>query len=206
MSSKLGIDEWALIAPHTNFEDWLSFALICKKSRDGLKKHFDLKQNLKRCMKCNGKTFRHAPPLEESCYEEVFLKMGKEEFFCISEHSEKNEIWHICFKCDVFHLECPSCKKYCRLVGFPGQKKSDNDEINGVTFWVVEKEGKKVFEKFPDDMDFSDYYYDTGLVSLPEEWNILFLDRKKWYFTGKDGSRHSKMECKFCQYELYFNE
>lgn len=203
MTFVLGVYEWALIASYINVENWLSFALICKESYNGLKKHFSLKQNLKRCMKCNGKTFRHEMPLEECCYEEVFLKMGKEDFFCMSNHVD-DEIWYICFECDVFHLECPSCKNYCRLVGFPGQKKSEDDEIDGSTFWVVEKEGKKVFEKMPDDIDFSEYYYDTGRVPIPEEWNILFLDRKKWYFTGSDGSRHSVMGCKSCKYELTF--
>lgn len=203
MAYELGVDEWASIAPFMNVEDWLSYALICKKSYNGLKKHLEMKQNLKRCMKCNGKTFRHEMPKNESC-DEFFEKMGIENFFCVSGH-ENDEIWYICFECDVFHLECPFCKNYCCLVGFPGQKKSEDNEIDGLTFHIIKKGNKRIFNKFPDNIDFYDSYK-KGRIILPEEWNILFLDRKKWYFTGSDGSMHSKMKCKSCKYKLSFTE
>jgi len=161
----------------------------------------------KTCLKCGGETLRHDENDHHDCRvvssRGIFQvnEDGETEIRCISAH-ENDEVWHICVKCDVFHLECPHCHEYCRLTGFPGEKVSDITEEDGKYYHVVKSGNGYLFELYDGDREVYDEMFPEGYVPIPEKWDIRFLDRKQWYYTGIDGSRFSKLECKKCNYIL----
>lgn len=195
----LSMNEWSCIAKHIDVKDWPNFALICKSSNSGLKKRRYLKEFEKLCMKCGGKTIKHHHDENmggDLCYE-FFKRLGYEGMLCLSSY-EGGEIWHICFDCQTIHLECPKCQTYCRLVGFPAEEANEGKRMH-----VVERNGRRLFEEMKNCEDYEDTYPE-GHIPVPKEWNWCFLDRRKWYFAGADGSRHSKLECKTCEYAETF--
>ena len=134
-----------------------------------------------KCSNCNEITIRHEPKQDTICDPE-----------CISPGHDNDEVWLICSTCNFYHLECPNCLNCCKLIGFSGEIKSDDSEIDGSIHFF----DGKIFE--------GDFYeiFVGGYVPIPEELQTYYLDRSKWYPTGMDGSKFSKWKCLECNYSI----
>ena len=156
---------------------------------------------MKCCMKCGSETIRHAGNYEEICEREVIINDITIE--CINpNHGDKAEIvWFICPPCQTYHVECPNCKNYCRLTGFPGEKKSPIEDLDGKQYYIVAKpqENAYVYEAFE-----GDFYetFEKGCILIPEIMERYYIDCSQWYPTGADGSKFTKWKCFSCNYKV----
>ena len=154
-----------------------------------------------KCMKCGGETIKHdINDAKEGEVCEPRMMIGDIKIECISLGHESDEIWFICPKCETYHLQCPKCLCYCRLIGFPGEMKSKDPILDGQQFILVAKpqDNAYIYEIYEGDLE---EVYPENCVMIPEIMKVYFLDTKKWYPTG-DGSRFSKWKCEKCDYAI----
>lgn len=147
-------------------------------------------------MKCGLETIRHdfADHGDDELEREVIMNGVKIE--CISITHDENEVWFICPKCQTYHLECPKCKIYCKLVGFPGEKRDNDKQYQIVKIHDTSEYQYEVFE--------GDFYdtFEKGCITIPEEMNVYYLDNSEWYPTGMDGSKFLKWKCSLCGHKI----
>jgi len=198
----LSKDIWSLVAEYIDCKDFCNFARISKDVYAGYQQMNIKRETNKRCMKCGGKTFKHDGLIEDdNVYEEC------EELCCISLHEAENEVWYYCNdnKCDCIHLECSKCNIYCNLRKHPGYmiKHSDRTGFDDMAVRLIELEDGIEYEEMSSDDSRDDEDY---IIENPKQWNLKFIDRRKWCATGPDGGYEHSWGCSKCNFYDTYND
>jgi hypothetical protein len=153
-----------------------------------------------KCLKCDGDTIKHTmPDSGEECEREIII--GDTKIECISLGHESDEIWFICPTCKVYHLQCPKCLVYCRLIGIPGEIKDNDSDIDGKQCIYSFDEEKHDYVRVFFEGELEDIHPENCVI-LPATMYLYYLDTTQWYPTGMDGSRFTKWKCESCDYNI----